>query len=84
MDVRVVFWVYVFEFWMESLVSGAGQAGKSLVDLYIWIAGMKVGVVVLSGKPAGGRVGYLVSLWREALTLYKSSEGFGIAVVFCS
>jgi hypothetical protein len=83
-DVRVVFWVYVFEFWMECFVSGAGQAGKSLVDLYIWIADMEVGVVVISGEPAGGRVGYLVGMWREALTLYKSSEWFCIAEVFCS
>jgi hypothetical protein len=83
-DVRVVFWVYVFEFGMEGLVSGAGQAGIPLVDLYIWIADMEVGVVVISRQPAGGSVGYLVGLGREALPLYKSSEGFCIAKVFCS
>ena len=84
MDVRVVFWVDVFEFGMDCLVSGAGQAGKSLVDLYIWIPDMEVGVVVISREPAGSCVGDLVCLGREALPLYKSSEGFCIAEMFCS
>ena len=48
MDVGVVFGIYVLELGMECLVAGAGQAGKSLVDLYIRITDMKVGVVVIS------------------------------------
>jgi hypothetical protein len=46
--VWIVFRVYVFELGMECLVARAGQAGKSPVDLYIWITDMKVGVVVIS------------------------------------
>jgi hypothetical protein len=83
-DVGIVFRVDVFELRMECLVAGAGQAGKSLVDLYIWITNMEVGVVVISREPAGGCVGDFVGLGREALTLYKSSEGFCIAEGFCS
>jgi L-asparaginase/Glu-tRNA(Gln) amidotransferase subunit D len=74
-DVWVVFRVYVFELGMEGLVAGAGQAGKSLVDLDEGITDMKVGVVVISREPAGSCVGYLVGLGREALTLYKSAKG---------
>ena len=84
MDVWIVFWGDVLDLWMECFVAGAGQAGKSLVDLYIWIADMEVGVVVISWEPAGGCVGYLVGLGREALTLDKPSEGFCISEVFCS
>jgi len=83
-DVGIVFRVDVFELRMECLVAGAGQAGKSLVDLYIWITNMEVGVVVISRELAGGCVGDFVGLGREALTLYKSSEGFCIAEGFCS
>jgi hypothetical protein len=83
-DVGVVFWVDVFEFGMDGFVAGAGQTGKSLVDLDEGITDMKVGVVVISREPAGSCVGYLVCLGREALPLYKSSEGFCIAEVFCS
>ena len=84
MDVWIVFRVDVLDLWMECFVAGAGQAGKSLVDLYIWIADMEVGVVVISWEPTGGCVGYLVGLGSEALTLYKVAEGFCIAEVFCS
>ena len=84
MDVGIVFRVYVFELGMECFVAGAGQAGKSLIDLYIGITDMEVGVVVISWEPAGSCAGYLVGLWREALTLYKTSEGFCIAEVFYS
>jgi hypothetical protein len=83
-DVWVVFRVDVFDLWMEGLVAGAGQAGKSLVDLYIWITDMEVGVVVISREPAGCCVGDFVGLGREALTLYKSSEWLCIAEGFCS
>jgi hypothetical protein len=37
-----------------------------------------------AGQPAGCRVGDIVGLWREALTLDEAAEGFGIAEVFCS
>ena len=83
MDVWIVFWVGVLDLWMECFVAGAGQAGKSLVDLYIWITDMEVGVVVISWEPTGGCVGYLVGLGSEALTLYKPSEWLCIAEGFC-
>jgi hypothetical protein len=50
-DVGVVLRVDTLELGMQCLVAGAGQAGKSLVDLYIWITDMEVGVVVLSRQP---------------------------------
>jgi hypothetical protein len=83
-DVWVVFWVDVFEFGMEGLVSGAGQAGKSLVDLYIWITNMEGGCSSHLQGASWELCWYLVCLGREALPLYKSSEGFCIAKVFCS
>ena len=84
MDVGIVFRVDVFELGMEGRVAGAGQAGKSLVDLDEGIADMEVGVVVISREPAGCCVGDLVGLGREAFTLDESPEGFCIAEVFCS
>ena len=84
MDVWVVFWVYVFEFWMECGIACAGQTGKSLVDLDERIADMEVGVVVISWQPAGGRVGNFVGLGREALTLDKAAEGFCVVEVLCA
>jgi hypothetical protein len=82
-DVRVVFWIDSLQLGMDGFVAGAGQTGKSLVDLDEGIADMEVGVVVISWEPAGGCVGYLVGLWREALTLYKPSEWLCIAEGFC-
>jgi hypothetical protein len=81
-DVGIVFGVDVFEFGMECGIAGAGQARKSLVDLYIWIADVEVGVIVVAREPAGGCVGDLVGLRREALTLDKAAEGFCIAEDF--
>jgi hypothetical protein len=83
-DVGVVFWVDVLEFGMQCLVAGARQAGKSLVDLDIWITDMEVGVVVISREPAEDCVGDLVGLGSECLMLDESSEWFCIAEVFCS
>jgi hypothetical protein len=83
-DVWIVFGIYVFQLGIQGLIAGAGQTSKSLVDLYIWITNVEVGVVVISREPAGGCVGDLVGLGREALTLYKAAEGFCIAEVFCS
>jgi hypothetical protein len=73
-DVRVVFRVDVFEFGMQRRIAGAGQTGKSLVDLDEGIADMEVGVVIIAGEPAGSRVGDLVGLGRETLALDESSE----------
>ena len=53
MDVWIVLWIYVFEFWMKCLVAGAGQAGIAFVDFDEGIAFMEVGVVVVSRQPAG-------------------------------
>ena len=82
MDVGVVFRVDVLELGMEGCIAGAGQTGKSLVDLDEGITFMEVGIVVISWQPAGGRVGDLIGLGSEALTLYKAAEGFCIAEDF--
>ena len=79
MDVGVVFGVDVLELGMDGCIAGAGQAGKALVDLDEGITDMKVGVIVVSREPAGGRVGDFVGLGRKALTLDKAAEGFCIA-----
>ncbi len=84
MDVWIVFGVDSGYLWMYSFVAGAGQACKSLVDLDERIANVEVGVIVVAGEPARGRVGNLVGLWREALTLYESAEGLCVSKVFCS
>jgi hypothetical protein len=81
-DVGIVFGVDVFELGMKGGVAGARQTGKSLVDLDEEITFMEVGVVVVSWQPAGGRVGDLIGLGSEALTLYKAAEGFCIAEDF--
>jgi hypothetical protein len=83
-DVGVVFRVDVFEIWVKRHIAGAGQTGKSLVDLDEGITDMKVGVIVVSREPAGGRVGDFVGLGRKALTLDKAAEGFCIYILTVS
>ena len=83
MDVGIVFWIYSFEFRMQGFVAGAGQAGISFRHLDEWISFMEVGVVVISGEPAGCLVGDLVGLGREGLVLNEASEWFCISEVFC-
>src|ERR1017187_8781202 len=56
-DVWIVLWIYVFEFWMESRIAGAGQTGITIIDLDEGITVMEVGVVIVSWKPAGCGVG---------------------------
>jgi hypothetical protein len=42
-DVRVVFRVYSFEFWMECFVAGAGQAGIAFIRLDVRVSLLEVG-----------------------------------------
>src|ERR1039458_4973348 len=76
-DVWIVLWIYVFEFWMERRIAGAGQTGITIIDLDEGITVMEVGVVVISWQPAGGSVADFVGLGRECLVLDKAAEGFG-------
>src|ERR1039458_2114865 len=78
-DVWIVLWIYVFEFWMERRIAGAGQTGITIIDLDERITVMEVGVVIISWQPAGGGVGDLVGLGREGLVLDEAAEGFGVA-----
>src|ERR1017187_4098677 len=78
-DVWIVLWVDVFEFWMKRLIAGAGETGIAFVDLDEGITVMEVGVVIVSWEPAGGGVGDLVGLGSEGLVLDKAAEGFGVA-----
>ena len=64
---------------MQRGVAGAGQAGESLVDLYIWITLVEVGVVVFSGHPGGHGVPNFVGLGFESLTLDETAQGLGVA-----
>src|ERR1017187_7810316 len=81
-DVWIVFWVDVFEFWMERRIAGAGQTGITIIDLDEGITIMEVGVVVVSWKPTGGGVADLVGLGSECFVLDKAAEGFCIAEQF--
>ena len=51
MDVWVVLWIKVFEFWMECCIAGAGQTGIAIIDLDEGITVVEVGVVVVSWQP---------------------------------
>src|ERR1035441_4618215 len=69
---------------MEGFVAGAGQAGIAFRDLEEGISFVEVGVVVITGKPAGSLVRNLVGLGSEQFVLYEASEWFGISEVFRS
>jgi hypothetical protein len=73
-DVWIVLWIDVLEFWMERRITGAGQTGISIIDLDEGITVMEVGVVIISWKPAGSGVADLVGLGREGLVLDKAAE----------
>ncbi len=79
MDVGIVFRVDVLEFRVDGGIALTGESGISVVDLDEGISFMEVGVVVISGQPAGGGVGDLVGLGGEGFVLDKAAEGFGIA-----
>ena len=83
MDVGIILGVDVFQFRMEGFVAGAGQAGIALRDLEEGITFMKVGVVVISGKPAGGLVRNLVGLGSEQFVLNETPEWLGISEMLC-
>ncbi len=76
-DVGMVLWIYSFEFRMECLIAGAGQAGIAFGDLDEGISFMEVGVVVISWKPGSCGVGDLIGLRRESLVLHETAERFG-------
>src|ERR1039457_6848566 len=78
-DVWIVLWVNVLEFWMERRIAGAGQTGISFVDLDEGIAVMEVGIVIVAWKPTGGGVADLVGLGREGLVLDEAAEGFSVS-----
>jgi len=80
-DVWIVFGVYVLEFWMECFISGAGESGISFIDLDEGVSLVEVGVVIVTGQPAGGGVRDLIGLGRECLVLDKAAEWFCVAEV---
>jgi hypothetical protein len=81
-DVWIIFWTDVFQFWMECGIAFAGQAGIAFVDLDEGIPFVEVDVVIVAGEPGGCGVGDLVGLGREGLVFNEAAEGFGIAEVF--
>jgi hypothetical protein len=46
-DVWIVLWVDVFEFWMERRIAGAGKTGIAIIDLDEGITVMEVGASAL-------------------------------------
>ena len=83
MDVGIILGVDVFQFRMEGFVAGVGQTGIAFRDLEERISFMEVGVVIISGKPAGGLVGYFVGLWSEQFVLNETPEWLGISEMLC-
>ena len=81
MDVGIVFGVDIFEFRVQRGIARAGQAGESLVHLYIWIALVEVGVVVFAGHPGRHGAADFVGLRLKSITLDKRRLWF---VVFLS
>jgi hypothetical protein len=81
-DVGIILGVDVFQFRMEGFIAGAGQAGIAFRDLEERITFMEVGVVVITGQPAGGLVRNLVGLRGEEFVLYEASEWLCISEVF--
>jgi hypothetical protein len=76
-EVWIVLWIYVFEFWMKCRVAGAGQAGIAFVNLDEWIAFMEVGVVVVSWQPSCNcAAGALVLSFSEyiLIVMFKSAQ----------
>jgi hypothetical protein len=52
-DVWIVLWINVFEFWMKRRIAGAGQTGIAFVNLDEGITVVEVGVVVVSWQLVG-------------------------------
>ena len=84
MDVGIIFWIYSFEFRVESFVTSSGETCISFGDLDEGIPFVEVGVVVISGQPGCCGVGDLVGLWGEGFVLDEASKGFCISEVLCS
>jgi hypothetical protein len=63
---------------MQRGIPFARQARITLIDLDERVSFMEVGGVIISGQPAGGRVGNLVGLGTECLVLDKAAKWFCI------
>ena len=50
-DVRVVFGIDAFEFWMERSIAGAGKTGIALVDLDVGVTLLEVDEVIFTSLP---------------------------------
>ena len=84
MDVGIILGVDVFQFRMEGFIAGAGETGIAFGDLEERISFMEVGVVIITGQPAGGLVRNLVGLGSEQFVLNEAAEWFGISEMFRS
>jgi hypothetical protein len=82
-DVGIILGVDVFQFRMQGRIAGVGQAGIAFRDLEERISFVEVGVVVITGQPAGGLVRYFVGLRSEQFVLNETPEWLGISEVFC-
>ena len=74
MDVGIILGVDVFQFRMQGFIAGAGETGIAFRDLEEGISFVEVGVVVITGQPAGGLVRYFVGLGSEQFVLYEAAE----------
>ena len=81
-DVRIIFRIESFQFWMKCLVAGARQTSVAIVDADVRITDLEVGHVIVAGQPRWHGVGDLVGLGLEAGALDEAAQRFGIAEVF--
>jgi len=81
-NVRIVFWVEPFQFWVQRFIAGARKTSVSIVDADVRITDLEVGHVIVAGQPRWHGVGDLVGLGLEAGALDEAAQRFGIAEVF--
>ena len=79
MYLGIVFRGDVSEFRMQCSIAFARQARITLIDLDEGISFMEVGVVIITGQPAGGGVANLIGLGSEGLVLDKAAEWFCVS-----
>jgi hypothetical protein len=75
-NVRIVFWVEPFQFWVQRFIAGARKTSISIVDADVRITDLEVGHVIVAGKPRRHLIGNLVGLGLEACTLDETAQRF--------
>jgi len=75
-DVRIIFRIESFQFWVKCFVAGARKTGVAVVDADVRITDLEVGHVIVAGKPRRHLIGNLVGLGLETRTLDETAQRF--------